>query len=352
MARLTSEELIRDPIENYPSATVACFDATTGDLPRRRLDASRNVAYLERLSRAGTPAVLIGASTGQGHLRTPEELREWFEVAARANIGETLRIALLRPEDGDEVNQGLLDALANLDYTAVFVRPGTNLSKDAGDEQVFENMRPLVQGAADRGFAVGLYSISDVSGLPLAPSAAARLVDGPGGDRICAIKVTEADYADSTIKFLNHPDLTHLKIVEGWDPHLAQAIQDGPRFDAERAQRCGVTSGAMSFGVYQYTHMLTAAEAEDWDELERAQQAVTTVFASLQDDPKHFADLQRAKYVMGLGHPLTGEVTQEQAERLLKALEGLPRRDDRTRLARSLDLMGDGPLHKRLLGIH
>ena len=68
----------------------------------------------------------------------------------------------------------------------------------------------------------------------------------------------------------------------------------------------------------------------------------------MQDDPAKFADLQRAKVIMGLGQPLTGKVEPAQIERVLAALEGLPRRADRARLARSLDLMGDGPYHERL----
>ena len=31
---LTPDDLLRDPIGNYPAATVACFDATSGELPR------------------------------------------------------------------------------------------------------------------------------------------------------------------------------------------------------------------------------------------------------------------------------------------------------------------------------
>jgi hypothetical protein len=79
-----------------------------------------------------------------------------------------------------------------------------------------------------------------------------------------------------------------------------------------------------------------------------AQAAVTALFQAMQDDPAKFADLQRAKVIMGLGQPLTGKVEPAQIERVLTALEGLPRRADRARLARSLDLMGDGPYHERL----
>src|SRR5262245_24362824 len=99
------ERLVSGPIGNYPAATVACFDPTTGNLPRRALDENRTVAYLQKLGAAGAPALLIAASTGHGHLRTPEELEQWFQVAARAELGSTILTALLRPEDGVAVNQ-------------------------------------------------------------------------------------------------------------------------------------------------------------------------------------------------------------------------------------------------------
>jgi hypothetical protein len=108
----------------------------------------------------------------------------------------------------------------------------------------------------------------------------------------------------------------------------------------------------MSFAVYQYLHILQTAHQGDWQEAATAQAAVTTVFASMQEDPRRFADLQRAKYIMGLGHPLTGEVTAEQAQRVFTALHALPRREDQVRMAKSLDLMGDGPYHHELAKLH
>jgi hypothetical protein len=108
----------------------------------------------------------------------------------------------------------------------------------------------------------------------------------------------------------------------------------------------------MSFAVYQYLHILQSARQSDWDEVAQAQEAVGALFASMQDDPRRFADLQRAKFIMGLGHPLTGEVAPPQTERVLKTLEALPRVADRSRLARSLDLMSDGPFHSRLAELY
>jgi hypothetical protein len=309
------------------------------------------MTFLERLASAGAPAVLIASSTGQGHLRTADELMTWFRCASEANVADMMLMALLRPEDGPETNVRLLDVLVDRGYTVVFLRPGTDLSADADDATVVEQLRPLVAAAADRGLAIGLYSIPDVSGLPLRPGAAARLVGAAGGDHIVAIKVTEPGYEASTARFLDRVELRHLKIVQGWDPHLLRALRDGPAFDRFGRQRSGITSGLMSLGIYQYLHILDAVQANDWNEAALAQSAVTTIFESMQDDPDRFADLQRAKYVMGLGHPLIGHVSEEQAQRLLSSLEALERADDRGRLARSLDLMGDGPYHDRLTRI-
>lgn len=345
---LSSAELIEDPIGCYPSATVACFDPTRGELPRRQLDEGRTRTFLDRLAAAGAPAALIASSTGQGHLRTVDELAAWFRCAAEAGTRDMLLMGLLRPEDGIDANERLLDLLADLHYPVVFVRPGTDLSGPASDEQVSDSLAPIIAAAAERGLAIGLYSISDVSGLPLSAGSAAQLLSCVGGEHIVAVKVTETDYEASTARFLAHPALSRLKIVQGWDPHLGRALRDGPRFDDEGRQRAGITSGLMSLAVYQYLHILDAAACEDWDEVAAAQQSADAVFRSMQDDPRHFADLQRAKFMMGLGHPLTAQISDQQVERVFDALKHLSRDADLQRIARSLDLMGDGPFHDRL----
>ncbi|WP_425618723.1 dihydrodipicolinate synthase family protein [Anatilimnocola sp. NA78] len=359
----TAQRVIEDPIANYPFSTVACFDPTMGDLPRRRLNPSLTTTFLHLLSlphettacTAEAGAVLIGASTGQGHLRTPAELEEWFRVAARPlplhatrkRQRELLLTALLRPEDGT-ANDHLLNVLAELGYAVVFVRPGTNLGPNPSDAAVAENMRPIVEGAAKRGLAVGLYSISDVSGYPMSTDVAAELVAGPGGNSIVAIKVTEANYENSTLKFLDDPRLAHLKIVQGWDPHLARALQDGPRHDLQRRQRCGFTSGAMSFALIPYLAIATAAQNGDWARVAAIQQVVTTVFASMQDDPRKFADLQRAKVIMGLGQPITRDVTDDQVGRVFEALQGLPNSAEKTMLIQSLCVWDENPFAEQL----
>ncbi len=329
----------------YPSATIACFDPTRGNLPRRELDHDRLRKFLQKLDAVGAESVLIAASTGQGHLRTVEELRDFFIVAAKSAPPALQRMGLLRPEDGLDANAEFLELLKQLSYTVVFLRPGNNLGPACSEADIFEQLQPLVQRASDLHLPVGLYSISDVSGMPLTAAVVQRLVDGPGGDAIVAVKVTEASYEDSTLTFLEQPGLGHLRIVQGWDPHLARALQDGTE---SGTQRCGITSGPMSFAVYQYQHILAAAAQADWLEVQLAQQAVTEMFQSMQDDPRHFADLQRAKYIMGLGHPICGQVSSEQVERVVHALRQLKRQSDRERLCRSLDLMGDGPCHETL----
>lgn len=332
----------------YPSATVACFDPTHGDLPRRHLDRERLQQFLQKLVLSGAESVLIAASTGQGHLRTTDELREFFDVAAKVSPPALQRMGLLRPEDGLELNIEFLQVLKRLEYAVVFLRPGSNLEPDCTEDDIVEQLAPLVNHASELQLPVGLYSISDVSGVPLTARVAQRLVDGRGGEAIVAVKVTEASYDDSTLTFLEMAGLDHLKIVQGWDPHLARALQDGAK---SGTQRCGITSGPMSFAIYQYQHILDAASRQDWAEVQLAQQAVTAMFQSMQDDPRYFADLQRAKYIMGLGHPICGQVSAEQVERVMQALRQLPRRSDRDRLCQSLDLLGDGPCHATLQDI-
>lgn len=326
----------------YPDATVACFDPTQGDLPRRSLDRGRLQQFLQKLGEAGAESVLIAASTGQGHLRTVGELEEFLQVAAHAAPSTLRRMALLRPEDGVDKNCELMDLVKQLAYDVVFLRPGTELDASSSDAQVAQQLRPLIVHANGLQLPVGLYSISDVSGLPLTAATVEELVEGPGGDAIVAVKVTEASYEESTLTFLQHPALNHLRIVQGWDPYLARALREGSR---SGAQRCGITSGPMSFAIYQYLHILASAADEDWAEVELAQQAVTDLFQSMQDDPRRFADLQRAKFIMGLGHPICGQVLSDQVDRVLQSLRELPRRSDRDRLCQSLDLLGDGPCH-------
>lgn len=326
--------------DNYPLSTVACFDATRGDLPRRELDVERNNQFLAKLAEHNVPAVLIGASTGHGHVRTPEELNDWFDSTQQVDLGSTTKIALLRPEDGPEWNRKHASALVASGFDVAFVRPGNDLSSQASDDEVVENMAPAIEAIVEADLTLGVYSIPDVSGVPLRVDAVHE-IQQRFGDNLVAVKITEADFELSTKKFLDDPRLKNLKIVQGWDPFLADALQADPN-------RCGVTSGPMSFALFQYQHILGAASRQDWDEVNRAQLAVTHIFQSMQDDPKKFADLQRAKYIMGLGHPLLGMVTTEQVERVLNALHDLDDVADRQRMAASLNLMQDGPYAQHL----
>lgn len=345
----TISRLLADPLKNYPDATVAAFDPTTGDLPRRKLDHSLLQKMLGQYGQLQIPAVLLAASTGAGHLRTPTELSEWFAAAQKADVGAMLLTVLLRPEDGLQLCCQLLDELAaSGNVPVVFFRPGNNLPPDASDADVANQLSPLVKAAAQRGFAVGLYSIPDVSGVRLTPTAAAQVCEGPGGENVVAIKVTEVSYVESTARFLQTEALSKRKIVQGWDTHLASALQAG---DQGSFNRCGITSGPMSFACLQYLHILERAKAKDWPEVKLAQEAVSLIFASMQDDPTKFADLQRAKYILGLGQPLTRDVTPEQIERVLKALAQVKRAEDRQRLAKSLDLLGISPFAKELQAI-
>ena len=331
---------------DYPAATVALFDPTTGELPRRKLDAKRLRDFLRRLTEAGASSFLVGSSTGHGHLRTVPELESMFRVAAEAEVSDGTLMGLLRPEDGLQTNRRLLCVLKGLSYSVAYLRPSVGLD-GADDDAIVANLAPITRVACEIGIPVGLYSISDVSGAAMSAEAAARIVRSPGGENVVAIKVTESNYETGTLRFLRHNDLKHLKIVQGWDPHLARALKDGSD-DAAGGSRCGITSGAMSFAIYQYQHILAACAAGDWAEVESAQEAVSILFAAMQDDPAKFANLQTAKYIMGLGHPITSTISDEQCGRVIDALRTLTRELDRNRLAASLNLMGDGPFQLEL----
>ena len=124
----------------YPSATVACFDPTRGNLLRRELDHDRLRKFLQKLNAAGAESVLIAASTGQGHSRTVEELRDFFIVAAKSAPPGLQRMGLLRPEDGLDVNAEFLKLLKQLAFSVVFLRPGNNLGPACSVTDIVEQL--------------------------------------------------------------------------------------------------------------------------------------------------------------------------------------------------------------------
>ena len=104
----------------------------------------------------------------------------------------------------------------------------------------------------------------------------------------------------------------------------------------------------MSFAITAYVEILQASKTGDWGKVASIQNDVTKVFASMQDDPGKFADLQRAKFIMGLGHPITREISQDQIERVFAALETLPKSAGKACLAESLKIMSNCPYEARL----
>jgi dihydrodipicolinate synthase/N-acetylneuraminate lyase len=172
---------------------------------------------------------------------------------------------------------------------------------------------------------VGIYSISTVDGAPLRIGAANILLDLLGKDlakKVVAIKITEPDFEQSTLSYLKESNFKFKKIVQGWDSFYARAMKEG--LWPNGSQHCGVTSGAAACMVFAYKAMYNAVEKQDWRELSKIQEVVSLVFFSMQDaDKTKFPDLQIAKWVMGLGHPLTEERSEKHAERLLKTLNNI-----------------------------
>ena len=95
-------------------------------------------------------------------------------------------------------------------------------------------------------------------------------------------------------------------------------------------------------------HMLGHCDKQNWKEVTRIQASVTAMMGALQDDPTKIADLARAKWAMGLGHPINRKNEKKNSDRLIVAIEGQKNTADRKRLAKSVNLMGDGPYADRL----
>jgi hypothetical protein len=55
---------------------------------------------------------------------------------------------------------------------------------------------------------------------------------------------------------------------------------------------------------------------------------------------------------MGLGHPINNKVDPKKSEKLIVAIEGLKDKNDRKRLARSVNMMECGPYAQRLAKLY
>jgi len=104
----------------------------------------------------------------------------------------------------------------------------------------------------------------------------------------------------------------------------------------------------MAYCQHQYKYMLDHCDEKNWEEVKRTQRSVTAMWDALSDDPTKVPDLQRAKCAMGLGHVINREIKKDDAERLIVAIEGQENAGDRERLAKSVNLMGEGPYADRL----
>jgi dihydrodipicolinate synthase/N-acetylneuraminate lyase len=191
-------------------------------------------------------------------------------------------------------------------------------------------MLPLIELAIKQEMPIGLYSISTVDGAPLTVNTARLILQKLGKKHahyVVAVKITEADFENSTMTYLHEPAFRHKKIVQGWDEHYARAMQVGHMADG--SFHCGATSGAAACMVKAYRAMYQRALQHDWVGLTRIQKAVTAVFLSMQGKDKNkFPDLQIAKMVMGLGQPLTEERTMAEGERVVATVEQLAQQTD------------------------
>ncbi len=356
------EKIVSDPVKYMPTWTVALFDPTTGELPRRRIDVEGTKQYARAIANAGAPGVLVAASTGWGHKRNLEEHWKTLEIFGQADLGSTIKQALIRIEDPIDFNIELIGELKKWGYSVVWTRRGTNIKPAADDREVARHLFPLAKASAEAAIPMGIYSVSTIDGAPLKASAAAILLDhlGEKASRyLVAVKVTEPFFEDSTQEYLEEDTFKNKKIKQGWDSHYARALKAGIRPDG--TNQCGATSGAAACMVYAYDAMYECAAKENWSCLISVQEMVNRVFDALQDkDRTRFPDLQIAKRVMGLGHPLTEERTLDTAEKFVEFIEELAKQHPNNRaiklIARSMIIMGDmgknrSPFYDRLYAL-
>lgn len=350
--REVRKRLINNPVHNVPAWTVALLDPTKGNLPRRQVDAEGTIRYSEAIAREGAAGVLYAASTGWGHVRTKEEHRRTLEIGGQAALNETVKQALLRIEDPIDFNRRLIHDTAVWGYGIVWTRRGTHLPKNASDRDVAGALFPFARAAVDHEMPFGVYSISTVDGAPLRASSAALLIKQLGKEAskfLVAIKITESDFETSTQQYLDHPSMEGKKIVQGWDAFYTRALQAGSRPDG--TNRCGATSGAAACMVKAFHAMHVAALKKDWDTVKNIQKVVSAVFMSMQGpDKSKFPDLQIAKRVMGLGHPLIEDRTLDEVEKLVCTVENLASHPETQKaavlVAKSLLIMGDEGLYR------
>jgi dihydrodipicolinate synthase/N-acetylneuraminate lyase len=253
----------------------------------------------------------------------------------------------------------LIRKISNWQYGIIWSRRGSHLSPKASDSEVAKGLYQFAQTAIDNGIPFGVYSISTVDGAPLTAESVVilnKMLGKEGSQYLVAIKITESDFESSTIKFLNCNELQNKKIVQGWDSFYKRALQAGLLMGGRN--RCGATSSAAACMVKAFNQMYIQSLAKNWEEVEKIQNVVTTVFLSMQgEDKTKFPDLQIAKKVMGLGDPLTEERTIEEAENLIKTIERLANNPDTeygaVLVAQSLLLMGKdtpycSPVYERL----
>ena len=177
------QQILDDPIRRMPGWTVALLDPVTGHLPRREIDIEGARLYARAIAGAGAPGVLFAASTGWGHVRTTDEHIKTLEVGGATDLGHTIKQALIRIEDPVEFNIDLISKLKGWGYGVVWTRRGSNLSPDASDEAVAENLLEVVEAAASIEMPIGIYSITTVDGAPFSVSAASALLKRIGKDK-------------------------------------------------------------------------------------------------------------------------------------------------------------------------
>ncbi len=109
LKRESITSIVADPIARFPAATVACFDPTTGELPRRQLDEGRTIHFLERLAQAGAPCAVKLVHASRGKRARAEPIAALYEQGRVTHCGAFVALEEELLALGVSESEGLLD---------------------------------------------------------------------------------------------------------------------------------------------------------------------------------------------------------------------------------------------------
>jgi 4-hydroxy-tetrahydrodipicolinate synthase len=186
-----------------------------------RPDHARLVAHVRRMFAAGVDGIALFGTTGEGPSFSTAERRAGLEALLAAGIEPERVLAATGcaalPETVELTRHAMSCGCAG-----VLVLPPFYF-KDMSVEGVYATYAQIVDDVADARLRLYLYHIPQVSGVPIAHAAIARLVDAYPA-LIAGVKDSECNLEHSLRLLAAFPKLS---IFVGFEPHLPAALAAG-----------------------------------------------------------------------------------------------------------------------------